>query len=85
MGNSVLFSPEKDIIKLPVKFQVYWMGLWQKNIMGAVRTNFATLVLFYDQYKHQNGRNGVKMFPFMVPAMVAKQNYSCKIGAGLHP
>ena len=63
MGNSALFGPEKNIIKVPAKFQVYWMGLRQENILGAVRTNFATLVLFYDQYKHQNGRNGVKMYP----------------------
>ena len=50
--------------------------------MGAVRINFASLVLFYDQYKHQNGRKVVKMYPFLVLALVAKQNYSCKIGAG---
>ena len=49
--------------------------------MGAVRTNFAPLVLFYDQYKHQNGRKVVKMYPFLVLALVAKQNQSCKIGA----
>ena len=72
--NLALFGPEKNIIKVPAKFKVYWMGLWQENIMGAVRTNFAPLVLFYDQYKHQNGRKVVKMYPFLVLALVAKQN-----------
>ena len=79
--NLALFGPEKNIIKVPAKFKVYWMGIWQENIMGAVRINFASLVLFYNQYKHQNGRKVVKMYPFLVLALVAKQNYSCKIGA----
>ena len=61
--NLAFIGPEKNIIQVPAKFKVYWMGLWQENIMGAVRINFASLVLFYDQYKHQNGRNGVKMYP----------------------
>ena len=42
--------------------------------MGAVRINSAPLVLFYDQYKHQNERKVVKMYPLLVLALVAKQN-----------
>jgi len=54
-GISALFGTKKNIIELLAKFKVYRLGLGQENIMVAISTNFATLVLFCEQCKHQKG------------------------------
>ena len=80
-GISALFGTEKNIIELLAKFRVYRLGLGQENIMVAISTNFATLVLFCDQCKHQKGVQFYHIPPILVLILVVKQNQRRKINA----